>query len=162
MAEFDSLVAIVTGGASGIGAAVARRLAEGGATVAVFDLKPGGADRHFAVDVADDASVVSAVAAVVETFGRIDIVVNNAGVGAQGDLTANDDSEWHRVWDINVVGMARGTVAALPLLGVSPSAAAVTVASIGSTDVVAQRVIDSATTRAGLSMTRAMPGYHLT
>lgn len=56
MAEFDSLVAIVTGGASGIGAAVARRLAEGGATVAVFDLKPGGADRHFAVDVSDAAS----------------------------------------------------------------------------------------------------------
>ena len=156
MAEFDSLVAIVTGGASGIGAAVARRLADGGATVAVFDLKPGGADRHFAVDVSDDASVVSAVAAVVETFGRIDIVVNNAGVGAQGDLTANDDSEWHRVWDINVVGMARVTRAALPHLRVSPSAAVVNVASIVATAGVPQRVLYSATKGAVLSMTRAM------
>ena len=161
MAEFDSLVAIVTGGASGIGAAVARRLAEGGATVAVFDLKPGGADRHFAVDVADDASVVSAVAAVVETFGRIDIVDNNAGVGAQGDLTANDDSEWHRVWDINVVGMARVTRAALPHLRVSPSAAVVNVASIVATAGVPQRVLYSATKGAVLSMTRAMAADHV-
>lgn len=163
MAEFDSLVAIVTGGASGIGAAVARRLAEGGATVAVFDLKPAEVDGHFAVavDVADDASVVSAVAAVVETFGRIDIVVNNAGVGAQGDLTANDDSEWHRVWDINVVGMARVTRAALPHLRVSPSAAVVNVASIVATAGVPQRVLYSATKGAVLSMTRAMAADHV-
>jgi NAD(P)-dependent dehydrogenase (short-subunit alcohol dehydrogenase family) len=163
MAEFDSLVAIVTGGASGIGAAVARRLAEGGATVAVFDLKPAEADGHFAVavDVSDDASVVSAVAAVVETFGRIDIVVNNAGVGAQGDLTANDDSEWHRVWDINVVGMARVTRAALPHLRVSPSAAVVNVASIVATAGVPQRVLYSATKGAVLSMTRAMAADHV-
>ncbi|MET0854255.1 MAG: SDR family NAD(P)-dependent oxidoreductase, partial [Microterricola sp.] len=84
MPEFANLVAIVTGGASGIGAAVATRLADGGASVAVLDLNADGSE-HFAVaaNVSDDDSVRAAVAAVVERFGRIDIVVNNAGIGAQ-------------------------------------------------------------------------------
>src|SRR6187402_1519319 len=97
-APLDGLVAIVTGGASGLGAAIARRLREDGAKVAVFDVNPDAAidvDLALAVDVTDDASVTSGVARVVEAFGRLDIVVNNAGIGAQGDVTANSDEEWH-------------------------------------------------------------------
>src|SRR6185437_13298579 len=108
--NLDGLVAIVTGGASGIGAAIASRLRAGGALVAIFDVHPDDAteaDAAMRVDVTDDASVVAGVAAVIARFGRIDIVVNNAGIGAQGDVAANSDEEWHRVWDINVVGMAR-------------------------------------------------------
>lgn len=162
MSEFDTLVAIVTGGASGIGAAVARRLAEGGASVAVLDLTTDGID-HFAVatNVSDDESVRAAIAAVVERFGRIDIVVNNAGIGAQGDLAANDDDEWHRVWDINVVGMARVTRAALPYLRDSPAASVVNVSSVAATAGVPQRVLYTATKGAVLSMTRAMAADHL-
>lgn len=164
MTEFSNLVAIVTGGASGIGAAVVRRLHEGGATVAVFDLNVSNVSPDtFGVqtNVSDDESVRAAVAAVVEKFGRIDIVVNNAGIGAQGDVVANDDDEWHRVWDINVVGMARVSRAALPHLRVSPAAAIVNLSSVVATAGVPQRVLYSATKGAVLSMTRAMAADHL-
>ncbi len=162
MSEFDTLVAIVTGGSSGIGASVARRLAEGGASVAVLDLNAANLE-HFAIatDVSEDSSVRAAIAAVVERFGRIDIVVNNAGIGAQGDLATNDDEEWHRVWDINVVGMVRVTRAALPCLRQSPSASVVNVSSLVATAGIAQRVLYTATKGAVLSMTRAMAADHL-
>jgi NAD(P)-dependent dehydrogenase (short-subunit alcohol dehydrogenase family) len=164
MTEFTDLVAVVTGGASGIGAAVARRLNDAGARVAVLDLNANGVDpAHFAAstNVADDESVKAAIAAVVEHFGRIDIVVNNAGIGAQGDVSANDDDEWHRVWDINVVGMARVTRAALPYLRKSPAASVVNVTSIAATAGLPQRVLYTATKGAVLSMTRAMAADHL-
>ena len=128
MSEFQNLVSVVTGGASGFGASIARRLHEGGATIAVLDLHPEGADAaHFAVrtDGADDASVRVAIEAVTEKFGRIDIVINNAGIGAQGTIADNDNDEWARVLGINVVGIARVTRAALPWLRTSPSAAIV-------------------------------------
>jgi NAD(P)-dependent dehydrogenase (short-subunit alcohol dehydrogenase family) len=164
MSEFDGLVAIVTGGASGIGAAVALSLREQGAMVAVLDLNADAAEaQHFAVatNVADDASVKSAITAVVERFGRIDIVINNAGIGAQGDVSTNSDDEWHRVWDINVVGMARVSRAALPYLRESPSAAIVNLSSVVATAGVPQRVLYSATKGAVLAMTRAMAADHL-
>ena len=162
MGEFDGLVAIVTGGASGIGAAVARRLSNSGASVAVLDLTAEGVD-HFAVatNVSDDESVKAAIATVVDKFARIDIVVNNAGIGAQGDLAANSDDEWHRVWDVNVVGMARVTRAALPYLRESPSASVVNLSSVVATAGVPQRVLYTATKGAVLAMTRAMAADHL-
>ena len=162
--NLDGLVAIVTGGASGIGAAIAARLRAGGARVAVFDVNPDHAteaDAAIRVDVTDDASVVAGVAAVAAQFGRIDIVVNNAGIGAQGDIAANNDEEWHRVWDINVVGIARVSRAALPHLRKSPSAAICNTSSIAATAGLPQRVLYSATKGAVLSMTQAMAADHL-
>lgn len=164
MSDFEGLVALVTGGGSGIGAAVATRLHSGGANVAVLDLQvesvPG---ELFGIttDVTDDDSVREAVAAIVERWGRLDIVVNNAGIGAQGDIAANDDDEWHRVWDINVVGMARVSRAALPHLRQSPAAAIVNLSSVVATAGVPQRVLYTATKGAVLSMTRAMAADHL-
>ncbi|GAB3123377.1 SDR family NAD(P)-dependent oxidoreductase [Glaciibacter psychrotolerans] len=162
--EFDNLVAVVTGGASGIGAAIAARLHEGGATVAVLDLRPEGADAaHFAVqaNVADTASVEAAIAAVVEKFGRIDIVINNAGIGAIGSIADNDDDEWARVFNINVTGIARVTRAALPYLRESPSAAVVNTSSIAATAGLPQRALYTASKGAVLSLTRAMAADHL-
>ncbi|MGC5221642.1 SDR family NAD(P)-dependent oxidoreductase [Micromonospora sp. DT81.3] len=164
MTEFTDLVAIVTGGASGIGAAIVRRLRADGATVAVLDRdvsNTADADLAVAADVSDDDSVRAAVAAVLERFGRIDIVVNNAGIGAQGDVGANDDDEWHRVWDINVVGMVRVTRAALPALRLSPAASIVNTSSVAATAGLPQRVLYSATKGAVLAMTRAMAADHL-
>jgi NAD(P)-dependent dehydrogenase (short-subunit alcohol dehydrogenase family) len=151
---FESLVAIVTGGASGIGAAIASRLAEGGATVAVFDLNPDASDADLAVrvDVADDASVRAGVARVAETFGRIDIVINNAGIGAQGTVEDNTDEEWHRVYDVNVVGIVRVTRAALPWLRQSPAAAIVNTASIAATAGLPSRALYGATKGAVLAL----------
>jgi NAD(P)-dependent dehydrogenase (short-subunit alcohol dehydrogenase family) len=164
MSDFSGLVAIVTGGASGIGAAIADRLAAGGASVAVFDLDPTGASpEHLAVsaDIGDDASVRAAVETVVEKFGRIDILVNNAGIGAQGAIDANDDAEWARVLNINVIGIARVTRAVLPQLRVSPSAAIVNLSSIAATAGLPQRALYSASKGAVLSLTRAMAADHI-
>ena len=164
MNEFQNLVAVVTGGASGIGAAIARRLHADGATVAVLDLQPDSADHaHFTVrtDVADDESVRAAIDAVVEKFGRIDIVVNNAGIGAQGTIADNDDDEWARVFSINVVGIARVTRAALPWLLRSPAAAVVNTSSVAATAGLPQRALYSASKGAVLSLTRAMAADHL-
>ena len=159
MSEFEGLVAAVTGGASGIGQAVATLLAERGAQVAVLELKPG--DDGFRCDVSSDDEVRSAVDAVVERFGRLDILVNNAGIGAQGDVTANDDDEWHRVFDVNVVGMVRLARAALPHLKNSPSAAIVNTCSIAAWAGLPIRALYSASKGAVLSLTLAMATDHL-
>ena len=160
--EFEGLAALVTGGASGIGAAIADRLAAGGAKVAVLDLNPAGSP-HFGVEcnVADDASVRAAVEAVVREFGRLDVVVNNAGIGAQGDISANSDEEWLRVLDINVVGIARVSRAALPYLRESPAAAIVNTCSIAATAGLPQRALYSASKGAVLSLTLAMAADHI-
>lgn len=160
----QGLTAIVTGGASGIGAAVARRLREDGARVAVLDLDPAAAtdaDLAVRVDVADDASVVAGVERVAAELGGIDIVVNNAGIGALGDVAANSDDEWHRVWNINVVGIARVTRAALPHLRRSSAAAICNTSSIAGTAGLPQRVLYSATKGAVRAMTFAMAADHL-
>lgn len=161
--DFTGLVAIVTGGASGIGAAIARRLRADGARVAVIDLASHApaADLAVQVDVSDDESVVAGVRRVVEEFGRLDIVINNAGIGAQGDVAANSDEEWHRVLDVNVVGMVRVSRAALPHLRTSPAAAIVNTASIAATAGLPQRALYSASKGAVLALTRAMAADHL-
>jgi len=162
--DLDGLVAIVTGGASGIGAAIARRLHADGARIAVLDRDVSGADAEFAAfiaDVSDRASVDAAVTAAAERFGRIDIVVNNAGIGAQGDITSNDDDEWARVLSINVTGIARVTGAALPWLRRSPAAAVCNTASIASTIGLPQRALYSASKGAVAALTRAMAADHL-
>jgi len=162
-AELSGLVAVVTGGASGIGAAVVRHLREAGAAVAVLDLDPAAAeaDAAFAADVSDRASVDAAIAAVGERFGRIDIVVNNAGIGAQGDIAANDDAEWARVLSVNVTGIARVTSASLAWLRRSPAAAVCNTSSIAATAGLPQRALYSASKGAVLSLTRAMAADHL-
>jgi NAD(P)-dependent dehydrogenase (short-subunit alcohol dehydrogenase family) len=162
--EFDGLVAIVTGGASGLGAAAAKRLSAAGARVAVLDLHPDdAAEGLFAVhaDVADDASVRAAVDAVVAHFGRLDIVVNNAGIGAQGTVADNDDAEWLRVLNINLLGMVRVSRAALPHLRRSPSAAIVNTGSIAATAGLPERALYSASKGAVHALTRAMAADHL-
>jgi NAD(P)-dependent dehydrogenase (short-subunit alcohol dehydrogenase family) len=160
---FDGLVAVVTGGASGIGAAIAARLREGGARVAVLDRNVDGADADLAVvaDVTDDAGVRAAIERVVSELGGIDIVVNNAGIGAQGTVEDNPDDEWARVLDVNVVGMARVTRAALPALRRSAHAAVVNTCSIAATAGLPQRALYSASKGAVLSLTRAMAADHL-
>jgi len=163
-AEFDGLVAVVTGGASGIGAAVVTRLLEGGARVAVLDLNVTSADpAAFAVtaDVSDSASVTAAIDAVAAELGGIDIVVNNAGIGAQGTIETIDDAEWARVFSINVTGMARVASAALPYLRMSAAAAIVNTSSIAATAGLPARALYTASKGAVLSLTRAMAADHL-
>jgi len=163
VSDFDGLRAVVTGGASGLGLAAANLLAARGARVVVFDLKPDVAEplTGIAADVTDDASVRSAVAAAALKLGGIDIVVNNAGIGAQGNVAANDDDEWHRVLDVNVVGIARVTRAALPYLRKSSAAAIVNTCSIAATAGLPNRAVYSASKGAVLALTMAMAADHV-
>jgi NAD(P)-dependent dehydrogenase (short-subunit alcohol dehydrogenase family) len=161
---FDGLVAIVTGGASGIGAAVTGRLLEAGARVAILDLNIDSADpRAFAVraDVSSLESVTAAIDAVAAELGGVDIVINNAGIGAQGSVETIDEAEWARVLSINVTGMARVASAALPYLRKSSAAAIVNTSSVAATAGLPARALYSASKGAVLSLTRAMAADHL-
>src|SRR6187431_851858 len=164
MTEFDGAVAIVTGGASGLGAATAALLAERGARVAVLDRDTAGVPGQFlslVCDVTDAAGVEAAVAAVADHFGAIDIVINNAGIGAAGDIAANSDDEWHRVLDVNVVGIARVTRAALPHLRQSSRAAVVNTCSIAGIAGLPNRALYSASKGAVAALTLAMAADHV-
>jgi NAD(P)-dependent dehydrogenase (short-subunit alcohol dehydrogenase family) len=112
-------------------------------------------------DVTDDASVRAAVNRVLQEWARIDVLVNNAGIGAQGTVADNPDEEWHRVLDVNLLGMVRTTRAALPALRRSPSAAIVNTGSIAATAGIPQRAVYSASKGAVHALTRAMAADHL-
>ena len=162
--EFDGLVAVVTGGSSGIGLATSRMLRERGAGVAVLDLQPptDEPDLFFVqTDVSDDGSVRSAISAVVSAFGGIDIVVNNAGIGAQGTVEDNSDEEWVHLLDVNVLGVVRVSRAALPHLRRSSSASIVNMCSVVATAGVPSRALYSASKGAILSLTLAMAADHV-
>ncbi|MGW7662868.1 SDR family NAD(P)-dependent oxidoreductase [Streptomyces sp. NPDC054756] len=164
MNDFEGLTALVTGGASGIGRATADLLAARGARVAVLDLDPSAVDKPllaYRADVSDDASVRTAVADAVAALGGLDVLVSNAGVGAQGTVEDNDDTEWHRVLDVNVLGMVRVARAALPHLRASAHAAIVHTCSVAATAGLPQRALYSASKGAVHALTLAMAADHV-
>ena len=114
MTTHTGIRALVTGGASGIGAATVALLRARGADVVVLDRTEAEPDddRYVRAELTRDAEVVTAVAAAAAALGGLDVVVNNAGVGAVGDVATATDEEWFRLWDVNVVGALRGTRAA--------------------------------------------------
>ncbi|MEV5262880.1 SDR family oxidoreductase [Streptomyces anulatus] len=160
----SGLRAVVTGGASGIGLAVARMLDAHGVAVAVLDRNADavpGTLTALGADVGDDASVRAAVGAAAAALGGIDILVNNAGIGAAGTVEDNPDDEWHGVLDVNVLGVVRTTRAALPHLRRSEHAAVVNVCSIAATAGLPRRALYSASKGAVLSLTLAMAADHV-
>lgn len=164
MSEFDGLVALVTGAGSGIGLATARALAARGATVAALDLDPSAAASPLlaiVADVTDQRSVDAAVTQIVERAGKLDVVVNNAGIGAIGTVRDNTDDEWRRVFDVNVLGIVRVMRAALPHLRASAHGAVVNVCSIAATAGLPQRALYSASKGAVQALTLAMAADHL-
>ncbi|WP_104176691.1 SDR family NAD(P)-dependent oxidoreductase [Cryobacterium sp. Y50] len=162
--ELDGLKALVTGGSSGIGAAVVRRLIKLGAEVAILDIAPQDAEPGILAlhcDVTDDVSVRTAVEAAAERLGGVDIVVNNAGIGAQGTIEDNDDSDWHRVFDLNVLGVVRVSRHALPHLRRSMGASIVNMCSVVAHIGLPQRALYSATKGAVFSLTLSMAADYL-
>jgi len=117
--DFQDKVMVVTGGGSGIGAAVSRRAAQLGAEVVVADLNPesarrtvaevrakGGVAHDFAVDVADSAAVEQLVEFTVKTCGGLDMAVNNAGIGgARKSIAEYPLDNWHQVMGVNLNGV---------------------------------------------------------
>ena len=162
--DFEGLVAAVTGGGSGIGLATARLLAARGARVAALDLDPAPAASSalpVAADVTDDDSVRAAVATVAERFGALDVLVNNAGIGATGTVEDNSEDEWRRVLDVNLLGIVRASRAALPHLRRSSAPAIVNTCSIAALAGLPRRALYSATKGAVLALTLAMAADHV-
>lgn len=162
--DLAGLVAVVTGGSSGIGAATAAELTARGARVAVLDRAEGSGVEDlplYRADVQSDDEVRAAIDAVVADHGGLDIVINNAGIGAQGDVTANPSDQWLQLLDINVVGIARVSAAALPHLRRSRAAVIVNTCSIAALVGLPQRAAYSASKGAVLALTRAMAADHV-
>lgn len=115
-------VAIVTGGAAGIGRAIARRFAAEGAHVALLDRDGDAADAlareldgfAHAVDVTDAAALAGAVARVEDALGATDILVNNAGISVAAPFLELADDDWRRSFEVNVMGVVHGCRAVLP------------------------------------------------
>lgn len=158
--DFEGLVAIVTGGASGIGAAVMDQLSEMGATAVALDMdtSSGGV---VSCDVTDRESVDRAVEEVVNKHGRLDVVINNAGIGAQGGVEEISDADFARVMEVNVLGIMHVAAAALPYLRSSTSAAIVNTGSIAGHFGLARRALYSASKGAVHALTLAMAADHL-
>lgn len=167
--DFEGMNALVTGGASGIGAAVATMLLERGARVAVLDRETSGAPEGVLAvkaDVTDDAAVREAVDRAAAELGSLHTLVSNAGIGSIGSVEDNDDDEWTRVLDINVLGMVRTARHALPHLrraaAERPGAVSITqTCSIAATAGLPQRALYSASKGAVLSLTLAMAADHV-
>ena len=138
--RFEGRAVIVTGGASGIGAATARRLATEGARILVADIDEAGAQRVASdlgdaasfrrVDVAERTQVEELVAAAVERFGRLDILFNNAGVGSLGETPDIDPDQWHRIIAVDLHSVFYACRAAIPHFRSSGGGVIVNTASI--------------------------------
>jgi 2-keto-3-deoxy-L-fuconate dehydrogenase len=163
-AEFEGLVALVTGSGSGIGLATAKLLKDRGALVFGLDLHQGDLGEvatWIHCDVSDSASVSAAFSELAKHSAQLDIVVNNAGVGATGSIEQATPDEWDQVYRVNVVGTAQVSAAALPLLRKSKNASIVNMASIAATVGLPSRAVYSASKGAVYSLTLAMAADHV-
>ncbi len=159
----ERLRVLVVGGTSGIGLAAARLMQGRGAQVAVLGRRPLDLDPLVVVsaDVSDDEHVRAAVAAAATALGGLDVLVNCAGMAAQGTIESNPDDEWHRVFDVNVLGTVRAARAALPHLRRSDRAAIVNVSSVAAIVGLRDRALYAATKGAVQALTLAMATDHL-
>lgn len=133
MKRFENKIVLITGASTGIGLASIRRIQSEGGVVAGAHRRSG-ADLEGAfpvtLDVTSEAQWAQAVASVVERFGRLDVLVNNAGVRASGTLEATDLALWREMIDVNLTGMFLGCRAAVPYLRHAGGGAIVNVGSI--------------------------------
>lgn len=143
MKQFRDRTAVVTGGASGIGFAIARQFGTSGANVVIVDIEQAALDQAAAqlrkegvrvmaqrVDVRDERAVQHLAGAVVEEFGGVHILVNNAGVDSGGWFSDITPEAWDWVMDVNFRGVLNGCRAFLPLLSMQDEAHIVNTASV--------------------------------
>lgn len=157
--DFRGLTAVVTGAGSGIGLAVSKKLKAQGATVISLDINAGEFEsigRWVKCDIGSDQSVTSAFAELTSSNAKIDILINNAGIGATGTVETSTTEEWNKVLNINVIGTSRVSAAALPFLRKSVHAAIVNTCSVVANFGFPKRSIYSASKGAILALTLSM------
>jgi 2-keto-3-deoxy-L-fuconate dehydrogenase len=142
-------IVIVTGTAGGIGSAIAAEFASLGDTVVGLDILDG-------FDVTDPAQCEAAASRVAREHGGIDVLCNNAGIGAVGDVTRATVDEWQQVFAVNVFGIAHLSAAVLPVMRTARRGAIVNTCSVVAEVGLVERAVYSASKGAVLGLTRAM------
>ena len=142
-------VVVVTGSSGGIGSAIASRFTAAGDVVVGLDLLEG-------VDVSQPDDCRAATARVLAAHGRIDVLCNNAGVGAVGDVVASTPEDWERVFSVNVFGVANMSRAVLPVMRAAGRGVVVNTCSVVASVGLVERAVYSASKGAVLALTRAM------
>lgn len=173
MFRMDGDVALVTGAGSGIGAAIAAALAGAGATVVLTDVKREAADREAerlrgsgfpveseVLDVRDERMAAAVAERVLGRHGRLDVLVNNAGVGHVGGVLQTTAEDFERLWRVNVLGVFLVTRAFLPSMLERRSGRIVNLASIGGLLAVRDRLAYTATKFAVVGFTKAVALDH--
>ena len=169
MRRLEDKIALVTGAGAGIGRAIAETFAREGANVVVADrdgeaaretaetiVKSNGAAQAETVDVTDTEQVKALMQRLAATFGRLDVLVNNAGVGERSDFRHIDDAAWDKVWKTNVDGTVRCAREAFDLLKASGKASVINLSSVMATKHTRQMSVYSATKGAVSALSRSL------
>ncbi|HTP36770.1 MAG TPA: SDR family oxidoreductase [Methyloceanibacter sp.] len=169
MRRLDDKIALVTGGGAGIGRAIAETFAREGAKIIIADrdgaaakevadaiVKSNGAASAHEVDVTDTAEVKKLMEEIGAAHGRLDVLVNNAGVGERGDFRHLSDEAWERVWSVNLDGTVRCAREAFDLLKASGKASIINLSSIMATKHTRQMAVYSATKGAVSALSRSL------
>jgi NAD(P)-dependent dehydrogenase (short-subunit alcohol dehydrogenase family) len=158
--ELTGKLALITGGASGIGAATARRLTDAGASVVLADLneaaaKTLAAELPGAKAVAMDVTSAASIAAAIEGLERLDILVNSAGIGLVGGIAQTEEADFARLMNVNATSVYLVTKAALPLL-LAARGSIVNIGSVAGLIGIKQRFAYCASKGAVIAMTRQL------
>ena len=169
MRRLEDKIALVTGGGAGIGRAIAETFAREGAHVVVADIdgdaakevadaivKANGAATAYTVDITDTAQVKALMEAIKEAHGRLDVLVNNAGVGERADFRHISDEDWDRVWGVNLDGTVRCAREAFDLMRASGKASVINLSSVMATKHTRQMAVYSATKGAVSALSRSL------
>jgi NAD(P)-dependent dehydrogenase (short-subunit alcohol dehydrogenase family) len=169
MRRLEDKIALVTGSGAGIGRAIATIFAREGAHVFVADLdgdaakevadtivKSNGAATPSTVDVTDTEQVKALMRAIGDAHGRLDVLVNNAGVGERSDFRNLSDEAWNKVWSVNLDGTVRCAREAFDLLRASGKGSVINLSSVMATKHTRQMAVYSATKGAVLALSRSL------
>ena len=164
--SLQSKVAVVTGGGSGIGKAIAECFASQGATVCILELnadsakatadtiqKAGGKAAHFACDVSNQKAIVDVMSRIVVEFGTVDILVNSAGIAKVSSLETTSEADFEKIFQVNVKGTYNAMYAVIPHMKKQNKGVILNVASIAATLGIADRFAYSMSKGAVISMT---------